>query len=194
MCWCSARGRPGCRSRVPRCCRTIPGSGCATTPVLDSRNWQIAYTNMFIYGICFVVLTMAIGLLLAVLIDQRIRGGEHLPHAVSLSAGGVLRGHRHGLGLAAQSAASAFRNWCRTWAGPASASTGVIDRDMAIYTMVIAGVWQRIGFRHGAVPGGAAICRCRPAEGGADRRRRTMAHLSPRGVSHHRADLHRRRW
>ena len=72
------------------------------TAMLATRNWQIAYANLFIYGICFVVLTMALGLLLAVLIDQRMRAREHLPRDLPLSAGGVLRGHRHGLGLAAQ--------------------------------------------------------------------------------------------
>ena len=44
------------------------------TAMLASRNWQVAYSNLFIYGALFVVGTMAIGLLLAVLIDQRIRG------------------------------------------------------------------------------------------------------------------------
>ena len=44
--------------------------------MLATRNWQIAYANLFIYGTCFVVLTMALGLLLAVLLDQRIRARE----------------------------------------------------------------------------------------------------------------------
>ncbi len=54
--------------------------------MLASRNWQIAYTNLFIYGTCFVVFTMAMGLLLAVLIDcQRIRAGEHLSPSIFFS-------------------------------------------------------------------------------------------------------------
>src|ERR1700721_2667730 len=51
--------------------------------MLATRNWQIAYTNLFIYGGCFVVFTMAMGLLLAVLIDQRIRG-ENVYRAIFL--------------------------------------------------------------------------------------------------------------
>jgi glucose/mannose transport system permease protein len=113
--------------------------------MLASRNWQIAYGNLFIYGICFVGFTMAMGLLLAVLIDQRIRA-ENLyrtlflyPLAVSFVVTGTVWGWllnptigvqklMHDLGWAS------FRfEW-------------LIDRDMAIYTVVIAGVWQASGF------------------------------------------------
>jgi glucose/mannose transport system permease protein len=113
--------------------------------VLNSRNWQIAYANLFIYGFCFVVLTMAMGLLLAVLIDQRIRAENVFrtlflyPIAVSFVATGTVWGWLlnpsvgieklvHDIGW------SSFRfDW-------------VIDRDMAIYTIVIAGVWHASGF------------------------------------------------
>jgi glucose/mannose transport system permease protein len=115
------------------------------TAMLATRNWRIAYTNLFIYGGCFVVFTMAIGLLLAVLIDQRIRG-ENIyrtlflyPLALSFVVTGTVWGWllnptigvqklMHDLGW------SSFRfEW-------------LIDRDMAIYTIVIAGVWQASGF------------------------------------------------
>ncbi len=113
--------------------------------MLATRNWQIAYANLFIYGGCFVVFTMAMGLLLAVLIDQRIRG-ENIyraiflyPLAVSFVVTGTVWGWllnptigvqklMHDLGW------SSFRfEW-------------LIDRDKAIYTIVIAGVWQASGF------------------------------------------------
>jgi glucose/mannose transport system permease protein len=113
--------------------------------MLASRNWQIAYTNLFIYGTLFVVLTIAMGLLLAVLIDQHIRA-ENIyraiflyPLAVSFVVTGTVWGWllnptigvqklMHDLGWAS------FRfEW-------------LIDRDMAIYTVVIAGVWQASGF------------------------------------------------
>ena len=53
------------------------------TSMLATRNWQIASTNLLIYGTCFVVLTMVMGLLLAVLIDQCVRA-ENLFRAVFL--------------------------------------------------------------------------------------------------------------
>src|SRR5580704_8566472 len=113
--------------------------------MLATRNWHIAYTNLFIYGTCFVVFTMAMGLLLAVLLDQRIRG-ENIyralflyPLAGSFVVTGTVWGWllnptigvqklMHDLGW------SSFRfEW-------------LIDRDKAIYTIVIAGVWQASGF------------------------------------------------
>ncbi|MFI4982159.1 MAG: sugar ABC transporter permease, partial [Nevskiales bacterium] len=53
------------------------------TAMLATRNWQIAYANLFIYGTGFVLLTMAMGLLLAVLIDQRVRA-ENIFRAIFL--------------------------------------------------------------------------------------------------------------
>lgn len=113
--------------------------------MLASRNWQIAYTNLFIYGGCFVVFTMAMGLLLAVLIDQRIRG-ENIyraiflyPLAVSFVVTGTVWGWLLNPTIGVQKLMhdvgwSSFRfEW-------------LIDRDMAIYTIVIAGVWQASGF------------------------------------------------
>jgi glucose/mannose transport system permease protein len=113
--------------------------------MLANRNWQIAYTNLFIYGTLFVLLTMAMGLLLAVLIDQHIRA-ENIyraiflyPLAVSFVVTGTVWGWllnptigvqklMHDLGWAS------FRfEW-------------LIDRNMAIYTVVIAAVWQASGF------------------------------------------------
>jgi glucose/mannose transport system permease protein len=113
--------------------------------MLATRNWQIAYTNLFIYGICFVALTMASGLLLAVLLDQRIRGENVFrtiylyPIALSFVVTGTvwawllnptigLQKLMHDLGW------SSFRfEW-------------LIDRNLAIYTIVIAGVWHASGF------------------------------------------------
>ena len=39
-----------------------------------NRRWNIAYTNLFFFSGFYVVGSMAVGLLLAILIDQRIRG------------------------------------------------------------------------------------------------------------------------
>ncbi|MCW3474904.1 carbohydrate ABC transporter permease [Limobrevibacterium gyesilva] len=115
------------------------------TAMLASRNWQIAFTNLFIYGACFVVLAMAVGLLLAVLIDQRIRG-ENLfrtiflyPIAVSFVVTGTVWGWLFNPSIGVQKLVhdlgwTSFRfDW-------------VIDRNMAIYTIVVAAVWHGSGF------------------------------------------------
>ena len=115
------------------------------TALLASRNWHIAYTNLFIYSGCFVVLTMGIGLLLAVLIDQRIRG-ENIyrtiflyPLAVSFVVTGTVWGWLLNPSLGVQKLMHdlGWTSFKFEW---------LIDRDMAIYTIVIAGVWQASGF------------------------------------------------
>ncbi len=141
---------------------------------------------------CFVVLTMAVGLLLAVLIDQRVRGENVLPHDLPVSDGGVLRGDRHGVGLAAQSAASASRSSCTISAGPASGSTGWWTATGRSTCIVIAGVWQASGFAMALFLAGLRSVDSELLKAAADRRRRPVAHLSPRGVPDDRADLRRR--
>lgn len=41
--------------------------------LVGTRLWQIANVNLAIYGVCFVALSTALGLLLAVLVDQKVR-------------------------------------------------------------------------------------------------------------------------
>jgi len=113
--------------------------------ILATRNWSIAQGNIAIYGACFIPLTMALGLLLAVLIDQRVRGEIALraiflyPMAVSFVVTGVVWSWLLNPGIGVQKLVhdlgwTAFRfDW-------------LIDRNRAIYTIAIAGAWQASGF------------------------------------------------
>ena len=111
----------------------------------SNERWRIAYTNLFLFGSLYVVGTMAIGLLLAILIDQRIRA-EALwrtiylyPLAISFIVTGTvwrwllspstgIESLMHQLG----------------WAG--FKFDWLVNRQMAIYTVVITGIWQASGF------------------------------------------------
>lgn len=113
--------------------------------MLATRNWHIAYTNLFIYGTCFVVFTMLLGLLLAVLIDQRIRA-ENIyramflyPLAVSFVVTGTVWGWllNPSIGIQKLMHDIGWTGFRFEW---------LIDQNMAIYTVVIAGVWQASGF------------------------------------------------
>jgi glucose/mannose transport system permease protein len=113
--------------------------------LLQTRIWQVAYANLLVYGIGFMLFASAIGLLLAILIDQKIRAENLLrtiylyPMALSFVVTGTvwawllnpaigIQGFVRGLGW------TGFRfDW-------------LVDRDMAIYTVVIAAVWQASGF------------------------------------------------
>jgi glucose/mannose transport system permease protein len=111
----------------------------------SNRRWTIAYNNLFLFSSLYVVGAMIIGLTLAILIDQRVRA-EALwrtiylyPLAVSFVVTGTV------------------------WRWLLSPSTGIesvlhqlgwasfkfdwlIQREMAIYTVVITGIWQASGF------------------------------------------------
>jgi glucose/mannose transport system permease protein len=113
--------------------------------VLNTQNWHVAFHNLLIYGACFVTLTMAVGLLLAVLLDQRIRGENVLrtiflyPLAVSLVVTGTVWSWllNPGLGIERVVRILGWTSFHFDW---------LVNRDMAIYTVVIAATWQASGF------------------------------------------------
>jgi glucose/mannose transport system permease protein len=115
------------------------------TAVLATRNWQIAAQNMVIYGICFLALTTVLGLLLAVLIDQRLRGENVVrtiflyPLAVSFVVTGVVWGWLLNPGIGIQKLVVGFgwTNFRFDW---------LVDRNRALYCIVLAGAWQASGF------------------------------------------------
>jgi glucose/mannose transport system permease protein len=113
--------------------------------LLHTRVWQIAYANLLVYGICFMVFASAIGLLLAILIDQRIRAENLLrtiylyPMALSFVVTGTIWAWLLNPALGIQGFVRGFgwTNFRFDW---------LVDREMAIYTVVIAAVWQASGF------------------------------------------------
>jgi glucose/mannose transport system permease protein len=113
--------------------------------VLASRNWEIAFSNLIVYGTGFVLLTTALGLLLAILLDQRIRAENLLrtiflyPLAVSFVVTGTVWAWLLNPSIGIQ---KLVRNL--GWEG--FRFDWLVDRDMAIYTIVIAGAWQASGF------------------------------------------------
>ena len=115
------------------------------TAVMATRNFHVAYTNIVIFGVGFVALTMLLGLLLAILLDQRVRGENIFrtiflyPMAVSFVVTGTIWSWLLNPGIGIQKLVRDF-GWTDfrfDW---------LINRDMAIYTLVIAGAWQAAGF------------------------------------------------
>jgi glucose/mannose transport system permease protein len=115
------------------------------TAVLATRNWQLAADNMVVYGFCFVLLTTALGLLLAVLIDQKLRGENVIrtlflyPLAVSFVVTGVVWGWllNPGIGIQKLVVGLGWTGFRFDW---------LVDRDRALYCIVLAGAWQASGF------------------------------------------------
>jgi glucose/mannose transport system permease protein len=107
--------------------------------------WSVALHNLAVFGILYVVICMFLGLLLAILLDQRIRQEGTLraiflyPMAISFIVTGTAWKWMLNPGLGIEKLAHdwGFANFKFDW---------IVNEDMAIYTLVIAGVWQASGF------------------------------------------------
>jgi glucose/mannose transport system permease protein len=113
--------------------------------MLANRSFKVGYGNLMIFGFCFVIIATCLGLLLAILIDQRIRGENLLrtiflyPMAVSFVVTGTVWQWLLNPTIGIQKMVVGFG-----WEG--FRFDWLIDRDMAIYCIVLAAVWQSSGF------------------------------------------------
>jgi len=107
--------------------------------------WNIAYHNLFIFSLFYVIGAMAIGLMLAILIDQRVRAESMwrtiflYPLAVSFVVTGTVWGWLYSPDDGIQ---MLVRNL--GWSNFTFALT--TSKDTAIYAVIITGIWQSSGF------------------------------------------------
>jgi len=113
--------------------------------LFKTRKWDVAVENIFIYGIVFTIGCLVIGFLLAVFIDQKIRGESFFrtiylyPYAMSFVVTGLVWkwvlnptfGIEHTMHL-----------WGFEW----FRMDWLVNRELAIYAVCIAAVWQGSGF------------------------------------------------
>lgn len=100
--------------------------------------------NLLIFGVLFIAGCLVLGFLLAVFIDQRVRAEGVFrtvflyPHALSFIVTGLAWQWflNPTLGLQKLVRDAGFENFTFDW---------LVNRDMAIYTIVIAGIWQSAG-------------------------------------------------
>lgn len=113
--------------------------------LFDSERFQVALRNMAVFGGLFIGGSMALGLLLAVLLDQKIRAEGVLrtiylyPMAVSFIVTGTAWKWilNPGLGL---------EHLVQQWGWADFSFDWLVNPDKAIYCVAIAGVWQSAGF------------------------------------------------
>ena len=107
--------------------------------------WHVAVENLLIFTVLFIILCIAIGILLSILLDQKIRAEGFLrtiylyPMALSFIVTGtawkwVLNPT---LGIEKFAHDRGFETFKFDW---------LVTPEMSIYTIVIAGVWQSSGF------------------------------------------------
>jgi glucose/mannose transport system permease protein len=108
-------------------------------------NWRIALANLAIFGGLYIVLCTAMGLLLAILLDQKIRAEGMLrpiylyPMALSFIVTGTAWKWFLDPGIGIEQVV-------RGWGWTSFTFDWIKNRDMAIYCIVIAAVWQSTGF------------------------------------------------
>ncbi|WP_428507695.1 carbohydrate ABC transporter permease [Roseateles sp.] len=112
--------------------------------LFGNERWLLSLENLAVYGLLFILACMVIGFLLAVFIDQKVRGEGLLrtiflyPYAMSFVATGLVwqwvLNPSDGIQQAVRQ--MGFENFTFDW---------IIDQDKVIYTVVIASVWQASG-------------------------------------------------
>lgn len=113
--------------------------------LFESDRFRVAMTNMGIFGALFIGGAMALGILLAILLDQKVRAEGVLrtiylyPMAVSMIVTGTAWKWilNPGLGL---------EHLMHQWGFDSFSFDWLVQQDTAIYCVVIAGVWQSAGF------------------------------------------------
>ncbi len=111
----------------------------------EMDRWWVALKNLGIFGVGYVGGSMALGILLAILLDQKIRAEGFIrtvylyPMALSFVVTGTVWKWllNPSLGL---------EKLLQDWGWEGASFTWLVDNDMAIYCVVIAGVWQSAGF------------------------------------------------
>ncbi|KPX12176.1 carbohydrate ABC transporter permease [Pseudomonas syringae] len=113
--------------------------------LMDNDRWWVASKNLAVFGGMFIAISLVIGVLLAILLDQRIRREGVIrtiylyPMALSMIVTGTAWKWllNPGLGL---------DKMLRDWGWEGFRLDWLIDSDRVIYCLVIAAVWQSSGF------------------------------------------------
>lgn len=111
----------------------------------STPRWYVALTNLFIFGTLFILGSIVIGALLAVLLDQRIRieGAIRTIYLYPMALSFIVTGTawkwilNPGLGIEKLVREWGFTDFTFDW---------LVNRDRAIYTVVIAAIWQSSGY------------------------------------------------
>ncbi len=112
--------------------------------LMANERWLTSVSNLVVFGVLMVLLSLAIGFLLAVLIDQKVRTENTLraiylyPFSMSFVVTGLvwqwMLNPTHGV-----------QKLVRSWGFETFTFDWIVRQDMVIYTLVAAGVWHAAG-------------------------------------------------
>ena len=111
----------------------------------SQERWHVAIVNLALFGVCFVVICLVLGILLAVLLDQRIRveGALRTIYLYPLALSFIVSGTAWRWLL---NPSVGIQQFVRDLGFPDFTFSWITDPQFAVYTLVIAGVWQSSGF------------------------------------------------
>jgi glucose/mannose transport system permease protein len=107
--------------------------------------WNVAVSNVLLFSLLFISITTLLGLGLAILLDQRIRfeGVLRLIYLYPMALSFVVTGTawkwilNPGLGI---------EHLVRSWGWQSFTFDWLVNEQYALYTIILAGVWQASGF------------------------------------------------
>lgn len=112
--------------------------------LFDNERWLLSLNNLAVYGALFIAACLVIGFLLAVFVDQNVKGEGVFrtvflyPYAMSFIATGLVWQWLLAPG-------SGIEGAVRHIGFPGFSFDWIVRQDLAIYTIVIATVWQASG-------------------------------------------------
>lgn len=123
----------------------ITGFGQYVSLFTEQARWMVAMRNLLVFSGLYIAITVVIGLSLAILLDQSIRGERVYqtvylyPMALSFIVTGTIWKWilNPSLGIERLVRDLGFPEFTFRW---------LVDTEMAIYTLVIAAVWQAAGY------------------------------------------------
>jgi glucose/mannose transport system permease protein len=112
--------------------------------LLANERWLVSVHNLVIFGTLFVLVSLLLGFLLAIAIDQRIRAEDTLrtlflyPFSMSFIVTGLVWQWM-------LNPSQGIEKMVRGWGFAGFQFDWIVRQDMAIYTLVFAGVWHAAG-------------------------------------------------
>ena len=112
--------------------------------LFNTERWIVSLQHLVVFGVLFIAACLVLGFLLAVFLDQRVRGENALrtvflyPYAMSFVATGLVWQWMLNPELGIQSTV-------RSLGLPGFEFDWIVSQDKVIYTLVIAAVWQASG-------------------------------------------------
>lgn len=112
--------------------------------LVSNERWQVSVVNLAIFGILFITASIVLGFLLAIFLDQKIRGEDLLrsiylyPYSMSFVVTGLVWQWMltPGSGIEKTMHDIGFPGFHFDW---------IVDQTMVVYTLVLAAVWQASG-------------------------------------------------